>query len=168
MTISGEVSDAVRALEELAAHPDADPSRIGLIGFSMGGTVAPLAAQAHGGARSLCLWAPVSHPARQFQRISDEMAEDRLDIGQYVVGRSFVDDLANHHPADFVATWPWPVKVIHGTSDEAVSLESGRAYLAGPGRREFVSVEGADHVWSSRSWQEQVVEATVAWFRETL
>lgn len=168
MTISGEVLDANRALEVLCATRGVDQERIGILGFSLGGCVAPLAAQAFGNVKTACLWAPVSNPARQFQRITDEMKGDYLDMGQNIQGRCFVNDLPNHHPADFVAGWNRPVFVIRGTNDESVTEESARAYLTGPGRREFMPIEGADHVWSRSDWQAQLMDATVRWFRETL
>lgn len=168
MTISGEVRDAVRALEVLRDTRGVDPERIGVLGFSLGGCVAALAARAFGNIKTACLWAPVSNPAVQFKRIADEMKGDYLDLGQNIQGRCFVDDLPNHHPADFVAGWDRPVLVIRGTADEAVTEESARAYLTGPGRREFIPIEGADHVWSRSDWQARLIDATTRWFRETL
>ncbi len=42
MTVQGEISDAGKALEFLAGYKGIDPSRIGLLGFSLGGLVASI------------------------------------------------------------------------------------------------------------------------------
>lgn len=169
MTISGEVSDAIAAVDTLLAQPSIDASRLGILGFSMGGTVAPLAAAARAGIKSMVLWAPVSDPAKQFARflplIGDQPA---LELGGYVLGRSFIEDMVKHKPVEAAARWGGPIRIIRGTEDLAVTKSSARAYLNGPGRREFIAVEGADHGWVGYERQMKLFDATVGWFTETL
>ncbi len=168
MTISTEISDAMRAADLMAVRHDMDPGRMGLLGFSMGGTVAAETAARRNDIRSLCLWSPVSDPVYQFGDRAREMTGDTLDLGPVVLGRGFVDDLPNHSPVEATRRWGGPLRVIHGTADPVVDVSSGRAYLDGPGRREIVEVEGAEHGWFGADKQARLFQATVDWFRETL
>lgn len=169
MTITGEVLDAIKAIDVLRAQPGMDTSRLGLLGFSMGGTVAPLTAGSRKDIKTMVLWAPVSDPTAQFGRFLPDFGDaPTLDIGGYVLGRGFMDDLANHAPVDAACDWGGPIRIIRGTEDLAVTEEHARAYLNGPGRREFVAVEGADHGWLGFERQARLFDQTVGWFRETL
>lgn len=168
MTISTEISDAIRAVDLMKSRSDVDSARIGLMGFSMGGTVAAETAARREDIRSLCLWSPVSNPLAQFGGRAREMQGDTLDVGPVVLGRGFVDDLPNHAPVEATRRWGGPLRVIHGAADSTVSVASGRAYMDGPGRREIVEVEGAEHAWHGADKQARLFDATVEWFRETL
>jgi dipeptidyl aminopeptidase/acylaminoacyl peptidase len=169
MTIAGEVSDANSAVDTLIAQPGIDGARLGILGFSMGGTVAPLTAASRDDIRTMVLWAPVSDPARQFARFLPDIGDaDTLDIGGYVLGKGFIEDLPAHRPVDAARRWGGPIRIIRGTEDLAVTLDSARAYLDGPNEREFLEVEGTDHGWIGHAHQERLFDATVGWFRETL
>jgi len=61
MTLEGEVSDALLGLSYLEKLPWVDPSRIGIIGRSLGGAVAIMTANRYKKAKSLALWSPVFH-----------------------------------------------------------------------------------------------------------
>lgn len=170
MTISTEVSDARKAVDTLLEQPGIDPARLGIIGFSMGGTVAPLTAAARADIKSMVLWAPVAWPMDQFANWARQLGPgaDTVDMGSYVLGRGFAEDLGNHHPAEAAKAWGGPVRIIRGTEDLAVTEAAARAYLDGPKRREFIAVEGADHGWLGSEIQKRLFDLTVEWFCETL
>ena len=169
MTITGEVSDAIKAVDALRAQSGIDASRLGILGFSMGGTVAPLTAGARDDIKAMVLWAPVSNPSCQFAHFLPDIGDaPTLDIGGYVLGRSFIDDLVNHAPVEAARRWGGPIRIIRGTEDLAVTEEHARAYLDGPGRRDFSAVEGADHGWLGFERQTRLFDLTVGWFRDTL
>jgi dienelactone hydrolase len=168
MTISTEVSDTMRAVDLIKSRSDVDPQRLGLLGFSLGGTVASETAAARDDIRSLLLWSPVSDPVEQFADRAEAMAGDTLDIGPVVLGRGFVEDLPHHAPVEATGRWGGPLRVIHGLADPVVAPASGQAYMDGPGRREIVLVDGAEHGWFGADKQAALFDATVGWFRETL
>jgi pimeloyl-ACP methyl ester carboxylesterase len=168
MTISTEIADTLRAMDVVRSRPEIDQARLGLLGFSLGGTVAAETAARRQDVRSLLLWSPVSDPGVQFADRAEKMAGDALDIGPVLLGRGFVEDLPNHAPVEATRRWGGPVRIIHGTMDPVVNIASGRAYLDGPGRREFVPVEGAEHGWFGAGNQKALFDATVEWFRDTL
>lgn len=168
MTISTEVADALRALEVVEAQPGLDANRMGMLGFSMGGTVAAETAEKHGRIRTLCLWAPVSDPMQQFGSRAVEFQDGLLDLGPVVLGEGFAQDMPNHKPVEAAARWGGPIRIIHGEQDATVALDSGKAYLNGPGRREFLPIPNGEHGWFTEAVQNALFDATVQWFRETL
>jgi dienelactone hydrolase len=168
MTISTEIADAMHAVDLFKVRHDIDPHRIGLLGFSLGATVAAETAARRKDIRSLLLWSPVADPFNQFVEMRKKMFGDTPDVGPVLVGRGFVEDLGNHDPVEATRKWGGPLRVIHGTSDPVVSIDYGRAYMDGPARREIIEVEGAEHGWFGAQNQEDLFTATLDWFRETL
>ena len=62
MTLSGEIRDAHNILDYVKKLDGIDPERIGLVGLSMGGSVASaLAGERKDEINSLCLWAPAEY-----------------------------------------------------------------------------------------------------------
>lgn len=60
MTVTGEISDAVKILDFLAGLPEVDASRLGILGLSMGGAVAATVAGIDERVKSLTLWSAVA------------------------------------------------------------------------------------------------------------
>lgn len=178
MTIRGEVADARTALSWLRAREEVDDSRIGIVGMSMGGMVTSLVVQDEPRVKSLVLWAPVGNPARltaarltEPRRLQME-ATGLADIDGWVVGAAFVDEMMQLEPVKALLTYDRPVLVLHGTADQAVPPDEG-AYYARERERAglpvtFETIEGADHVFSSRTWTDRVVQRTVQWMTSHL
>jgi len=64
VTLSGQVSDALRAIDLLCERERLE--RVGLLGIRLGGTVAALAAETEPRVRVLVLWEPVVRPRAYF------------------------------------------------------------------------------------------------------
>ena len=60
MTISGEISDAIKSIDVLTAMQGVDPERIGILGLSMGGCVAACVSGQDARVKSTVMWAPLS------------------------------------------------------------------------------------------------------------
>jgi dienelactone hydrolase len=98
------IVDAYRALELLATHPRIDPTRIAVMGFSRGGTVALWAAltrfqRLHGPAGARFAQHIVFYPGCYFKYVDDEAVTDR------------------------------PIRIFHGTADDWTPIEPCRAYV---------------------------------------
>lgn len=175
MTVSGEVQDALAALGFAREHVGRP---VALVGLSLGGAVATLAAARDGDVAALVLWAAVAQPARLAQRMavlnSGEPSvptwQGHFDLGGNLVGKAFVEDLPHHQPLVAAAEYRGPVLVVHGTRDETVPPADADAYMQafrGPDKTLHL-VADADHTFNRASWEHEVISTTVAWLKARL
>ena len=170
MTISGEISDALCALDVFADLPEVDGGRLGILGLSLGGCVAACVAGRSDAVRATVLWAPVHHPHKQFTRreIGPEVAFPFEFSGGMLLGKGFVDELPDIDPVAEILAARGPVLVLHGTEDESIPCEWSQAYVealtgAGlPAERE--TIQGADHTFADVAHERAVIERSVGWF----
>ncbi|WP_324670016.1 alpha/beta hydrolase [Geochorda subterranea] len=175
MTVEGEVRDALAAMAYVRRQVGGP---VALLGMSLGGMVATLAAQRDGDVAALVLWAAVARPERLARRIGfggpegvwPPEWEGRYDLGGHLVSQAFVHDLIRHDPLAAARTYPGPVLVLHGRRDETVPPDDAEAYLAAFSGtdRTLRWIEGADHTFNRTSWEREVIEATVAWLAARL
>ncbi len=137
----GRVIDAA-VRNELTGKSAPNPSRLGILGHSMGGGLALLMAAKDERVRSLCTFAAVAEP----NRIPMDQAHRALKALGHVpimnvrtnqmmpVGREFFDDLERHRAAFDIraaarrVTIPW--LLVHGGDDETVPLDEAHQLLA--------------------------------------
>jgi hypothetical protein len=178
MTPLEELSDARAALARLRRTRGIDPRRLGVVGLSLGGLVAALAAGAEPDLKSAVLWAAVATPLDVFTAMSrpkqlrELRREGRSDFDGLYVGRDFMRTLSALDPPAELARSRAAVLVVHGTADEIVPFSNSTLYLRAAEGRPFparrVAVEGANHVFSSVVWRNTALKSTVNWLRETL
>lgn len=184
MTVAGEVSDGLAALNFLVRQKGVDGRRLGILGLSLGGVVAMwVAAQlARRTARlslsSLVLWAAPAVGRDIVAARSDPAAIRQLqtrgfvDRGGNPVGRRFIEEYETMAQQEALARSRCPVLIIHGSRDESVpvthadQLEAAAKKTAR--RVAKLILPGADHTFNRLDWQQQAIGATVRWFRETL
>jgi dipeptidyl aminopeptidase/acylaminoacyl peptidase len=184
ITVDGETGDAVAAVAFLKDFEGIDRTRVGLLGMSLGGSVAACAA-ADAGAKSLALWAPWAFTDYLVER-GGEVFKDpyawlppnfkdavkkrgRVDIGGYMRGKAFFESLALTDPLREIARYKGPVLIIHGSEDQVVSPSNSEfLYDSVQGTRRLIIIDDADHTFSSCHWEQQVIQATRDWFDETL
>lgn len=179
MTYRGEVSDALTAISFLGSQPDVDSVRIGVIGLSLGGAVACHVAGAQPNVTSVVLWAP----ATALNRLAESLARAMLNLSQELtigfvdwsgnrVGPKFMKQLGNERPLAELLKFDGPVLIIHGDNDKAVPLSDSqtiqRIFNERQKRVELKVIEGADHTFNSVKWENEVIQATVDWFENTL
>jgi len=177
MTVEGEISDALRALDFLQAQPEIDSDRLGVLGLSLGGLVAACVAGRDARVKSLALWAPlglveeVSFMGEEDQQSAQQQLAERgfIDWGGNCLGADFIEGFPKVNPLKEVACYRGSALIIHGTRDQVLSLQNALAYqLAIPGQAELHLVRGANHTFDSHEWECEVIEATRDWFLRTL
>jgi pimeloyl-ACP methyl ester carboxylesterase len=184
MTLDGEMSDALAAVEFLKQFAGIDQRHIGMVGLSLGGAVAACVS-AQAGIRSLALWSPwafVDYLVERAGRIvKDPYAwlpanyreavrkHGKVDIGGYLRGKPFFESMRDMDPLREIAGYDGPVLIISGSEDQVVSpVNSELMYDNVRGTRRLIMIDDADHTFSSTQWENQVIEATLSWFNETL
>ncbi len=184
MTLDSEISDTFAAINFISNSVDVEITRIGLLGQSLGGSVA-ICVAADAGIDSLVLWAPSVFVDYLVERDGEVFKDPyawlppthkevlkkagRVDIGGFTRGKAFFESLKRIDPLEALAKYQGPVLIIHGGEDSIVSpLNSELIYDNVSGRRRLVLIDNADHSFSSGVWENQVIEETSRWFEQTL
>lgn len=172
ITYSGEVED-LRAAYDFVLHYK--PKKIGVLGSSMGGTVALLfAAEEKNVAALVTIAAPV-HPERFSERLStpEETEQWRAQGFTQYHGRrlnvSLLDDVEKLDVAKTARKISCPVLIIHGDKDDIVPVEEGRelfAALAGPKR--LWIIEGSGHRLTEPAHLQKTLAESIDWLTQNL
>jgi uncharacterized protein len=163
MTIATEIDDAQAALDFLASRPEVDPSRLGVLGLSLGGCVAAcLAGREPERVKALVLWAAVAHTKETFARVLPPFeGAEVLDLSGWGLGRAFLDDARRRRPLEEVARYPGEALIVHGGEDQTVPVSDAQDYQEVVGARSrVVIVGGADHTFSHFDWKGQAIAAS--------
>jgi dienelactone hydrolase len=170
-------ADPRRVIDRVRAHPDVDPRRIGLLGFSQGGVLSLLIAAYDGGAAAVVAYYPVTDFESWLEAAGAGLGR-RLIFRLIRVGfrrasgaRSDAELqalLRRASPLRQVESIKTPVLLVHGDRDNSASVEESRRLaqrLAELGRPvELLVIPGAGHVFNFRDRRQAVLawDATVA------
>ncbi|MFM1651536.1 alpha/beta hydrolase family protein [Brevibacillus sp. B_LB10_24] len=177
VTITGECNDLIDAITHMAGLKEYRVQELGLIGYSLGGCVASLAAPASPiPVTCLVLWAPVSDPLENFthllgeERISQGLRGDPVEFEGEIIGPAFIQELPSLHPVDSISCFPEPVLVIHGEGDRDVLFANGLSYaqvFRHPQSR-LLSHPAAGHLFDSFHSESLLIRQTLDWSCEIL
>lgn len=165
LTVSDQVAQALAVLDALAGHPAVDPERLSLMGMSLGGLTAQLAA-ARRPVRSLALWAPAAGAVETNEAAAKRRAETIAefgydDFGGLPVHQRFVDDAEGIDP--FAAAYSGPVLLAVGTEDFVLGAELLERYRSTYGDRLHPHVfDGVGHGFETVPARERLVELTAS------
>lgn len=145
MTIETALADTAGAIRLLKAHP-AVPERLGLVGFSFGGTVAAVAAGRDSRIRVAVLCAA---PARTSPRSAPDTWK----------------------PAAELSRTRARVLLVWGSRDTEVAFENAERYreVLSQARvtNKIVTIEGGDHDFQPAAARERMTAAVTAWVTES-
>lgn len=171
MRVSEEIRDAGAVARWLEGQPFVDRSRLGGLGFSLGGLVVCGAHRRRGGFAALGLLAPTT--AENLQRVAGGTnGSDPVRVGAYELPPAFCEDLEGCDTTADAASPVVPTLLVQGTADQAVPVAVSKRYAdaieaaGGEVRRELV--EGASHVFNEPAHRRRVMEAVASFFREKL
>lgn len=172
ITYSGEVQDLAAAFDFVQRFA---VEKIGILGSSMGGTVALLFA-AH--EKRVAALATIAAPLRP-QKISEniltpsDVEQWRREGFLYYHGRrinvSLLTDVEGLDVPSAVKKIACPVLILHGDRDDTVPVEEAHELygrLTAPKR--LVILSGADHRLSEPSHLERAIEEVLNWFSQHL
>ncbi len=167
MTLSSEVSDA-RVMANYARNKF--KGNLGILGLSMGGTVALLTAPDLN-PDALVLWAPAAKNREVFTSggMPQQVEKGKyIDVGGIQISGAFVSDILTMNAFESAKHYSGPVLILHGTSDSTVPFKHSQDLVKEFDQATLVPVEGADHVFPSVQWSSFVIEKTVSFFAERL
>ncbi|WP_168801445.1 alpha/beta hydrolase family protein [Glycomyces buryatensis] len=167
LAVSDQVAQATAALEAVGAHSAVDADRLSLLGMSLGGLTASLAA-AQRPVRSLALWAPaavaVGLDETAAKRRSDAIAEHGYDdFGGLPIHRRFVEDAKGIDPFADAAGHAGPVLLAYGSEDALIGPDIVKAYQGVYADRLDTHVlDGVGHGFETVPARERLLELTEA------
>lgn len=178
---SSAVSDTNAAAEYIAGLAEVDAGRIGVMGWSQGGTIALLAAGRNPFFRSVVTWAG----APNLQSIgTPENYETAKKNGYYELtfdwrpplklGLQWFEEVYNTDVLEVFSHSEAPVLAINGAMDNVVDPANAKLIVAvseNPASRVLL-IEGADHTFNIFTGDmtafDKLIKATVDWFSKTL
>ncbi len=171
----GQCADVSAAFAAMAALEGADPSRLGLLGFSMGAAAAVRAARDLP-VRALALWSPLLKTSLWSGLRHDAYGPPREGLrpiwdGLWVSERLFTEAM-EEEPLGLAAAWPGPLLVAHGAKDrnhpQSASLElvGSRTGAARPTIAYFPPLSG--HRWHPEPDRRMRDSLTAAFLAESL
>ncbi|MFG3339119.1 alpha/beta hydrolase family protein [Glycomyces sp. NPDC048151] len=173
LTVSDQVAQVAAVLETLASHRALDPDRLSLMGMSLGGLTASLAAAKHP-VRTLALWAPAALAVDANEPAEDAYWDEIAEQGYYdlwgkPVTLRFTEDGFGIDPWGDAAAHAGPVFLAGGTEDEILPEDVLEKYREIYGDRlELHSFEGLDHTFETVPAREKLVDLTVEFLRRTM
>lgn len=171
-TFQGMLQDTGCALGWVRRYANADPARIALIGFSLGGALAAHLAACHASIRALVLWSPLAEYLPEwFAAHAREFAESGFaDIQGDRVSRALVEELQRIRPLDALRNYAGPLLVVHGTGDQVVPVAHGTRYSQIPrgraARADLHLIAGADHTFNRAAWEQEAIRVTATWLHQ--
>ena len=170
-SVSRDVRDLVAATTALI---DRGFGPCGLLGHSMGGAAALLAAGRLHTVRSVAVLGAPSTPSHITHLLGDSTPE-RDEVAVTIAGRSFTlarsffDDLDRHDQDAAVADLGRPLLVLHPTEDRTVDIGEGERIFAQASQpKGFLPLVGADHLLTDRAQAAKALGLVRAWFDATL
>ena len=151
MTPKTEMDDGLEILKFAETLPEADPARIMLLGFSLGGFVATnVVAAVPDKVERLVLMSPGGEPHKRQERMLK--AEGWCGRGSLVLSPQYIYDGYEMDPFAAAELYPGHVTIVQGTGDAAVPAATAAEYAAHFPDAEVRYVEGADHSYDSAAW----------------
>lgn len=181
MTIQGEVSDALIALDYLRRQKGVDQQRIGIFGRSLGGLVAVLTAGCDQKIKTMGLWAPIFSGRQWVEKwnllhsaqLDFSSKQELMTVDGQIPGYDFYKQFFALNTEESVARLSGlPLLLIHGTIDNVVTLDHSEQYLQvrlkGKGETKFIELPASDHDFTHMEERRVALDETCSWFQKTL
>ena len=170
MTLRSEIADGRTAVAFFREQADIDPKRVGLLGLSLGGAVAATLAPSVQ-AKAVVLWSALAHTARLGEVVKKSARKipgkaGAIEFDAREIHPRLIEDVLKVEPIRHMARYQGPTLIVHPGKDEVVPVSHARDFFnaTGAAAKEMVIVAGADHVYTSVPWENEVIARTVHWF----
>lgn len=181
MTIQGEVSDTLKAIEFLEQHPHVDPNKLAILGRSFGGAVAVLAAAQAQKFKAIALMAPVFDSIQweehwekaQAGEMSTEERHDLMRINGQLPSMAFYQQLfAMDLEKEVQRLQHIPMFLVHGEMDPMINISHSEKYHTirqnSTAQTDFIRLPHSDHDFTHPEEKEKAIQETCHWLAKTL
>ena len=172
-----EQQDVLGAYDYLVAQRGAEAGRVGLMGFSMGGSTAILAAVDEPGIQAVAADSPY---AAASELISQETARRTifpawvtpafLPTAKFMAGAIYGIDIGALTPVKAVTQLDYPVLIIHGMHDVRVGVDHGERVAEASGHSDtvFWKTDAPGHIESFNTYPDEYAERVDGYFESLL
>ncbi len=177
-TLTNMISDSNASLVFMLANFPADPSKLGILGYSMGGRIAlTIAQQPNSPYEAVGLLAPSANPGKglllffaggseaEYERLYAEASTDKgyadytTQYGQQQqLSKVWFDEMLASSPLDGIGAYTGAMLVVHGDKDTVITPEENQAVVAAYPAASIVTVPEADHGYGFYSDQPEVTK----------
>jgi dienelactone hydrolase len=176
-TLTNMISDSNASLVFMLANFPADPSKLGILGYSMGGRIAlTIAQQPNSPYEAVGLLAPSANPGKglllffagseaEYERLYAEASTDKgyadytTQYGQQQqLSKVWFDEMLASSPLDGIGAYTGAMLVVHGDKDTVITPEENAAVVAAYPAASIVTVPEADHGYGFYSDQPEVTK----------
>ncbi len=179
MTLHGEVSDAVAAVNYLKTEKRIDSNRIGIFGRSLGGAVAVLCGAEVGFVQGMALWAPIFNGDQwkhEWAKVRDQItteqeSQEMRRINGQVASLAFYAELFSMRiDVALKELRNIPMLIIHGEQDTLMKIHHSELYIEERRQSkmgtEFIRLPKGDHDFSYSEERAFAIQKTAEWFKE--
>lgn len=174
VSLSGEIADGRAAVAFMRGQKEIDPERVGLLGLSLGGAVAA-ALSFSVKSKAIVLWSAVAHTAR-LRDLATQAAQQipgkpgAVEFNARELSPRLMEDVLKVEPIRHLARFRGPTLIVHPEKDAHIPISHAHDFFhaAGSSTKELVIVAGADHVYTSIPWEQDVIARSVQWFERHL
>lgn len=170
MTVSGEISDAEKAIEFFTGLKEIDEKRVALVGLSMGGLVSACTAGRNPEKlKAVALWSAVGDMHELVSKTMkekfgiDDISKIQKKVPHFGVylGPDFFKDLKNVNGFNQIQKFKGNVLICHCKGDPVVPYEHALRYKEVLGdRASLVPFEGEEHTFSQVEMLNELFEVT--------
>lgn len=175
--IESMVEQTRTVLDYVVNCNDIDPTRVTLLGHSLGGAVALLTAVRDRRVNHLVLWSAVGHPFNDIVKIvgretyEQAVIEGEADHQSYTFTPVYFESLGNFQPFQEARRFTGDVLVVHGTGDDVIPVDYSFLYqkefwTRTEGRCDKQIIFQADHTYSSGPHRRELLDHTRQWLAE--
>lgn len=167
---TSNVQDLTAAADYLRAEHHAPAL---LVGHSLGGAAVLAAAGSIPEVRAVATLGAPSDPEHVKHLFGQELEEEirrtgegtvRLGNAEFKIRRQLLEDLETQRLTACIAKLDAALMVMHSPEDDIVDIDHARRiYAAARHPKNFISLDGADHLLSSRRDSEYVAELLACW-----
>jgi uncharacterized protein len=173
-SLESMVEQTQAVLDYALSCGDVDPTRVTLIGHSLGGAVAVLTAAADHRIKNLVLWSAVGYPFNDIVKITErKVYDDAVKYGHadylgYELTPVFFESLALYQPFQEIGKFAGNVLVVHGTSDDVIPVDYAFLYqkvlwMRAEGRCDKEIIFQANHTYSNGEHRSHLIKTTKDW-----
>ncbi|WP_417308797.1 alpha/beta hydrolase family protein [Devosia sp.] len=179
-TFTSGVADGAAVIDYMRSLDEIDDARLGVLGWSQGGTIAMLTAARRDDVKSVVTWAGALDMSGAFAELYDEAKENGFAVAEFEwraplnVSIDWFEEARNTDIAGELAGYDGAVLAIAGANDRVVPPAATEQIIdAASGSPEAVEIiDGADHTFNIFTGDmtafDALMKLTVDWFDKTL